>query len=175
MLKVANVTCQGKMLTVHGQETCRAGAKPARQFSRAMQIFLCLWTIKELISKEMNNDNDLNLHSMTKLSGWLCYCCRGNSLIGKMLLRTWPNYCELLQIGAHIKWLVIFLILYSESLGANVLCMTIGIWSNSRPGLWVPSSLCIRKSSVFFKFSGFLEPETLTSMAFSVLTGSLPH
>ena len=66
MLKVANLTCQGKMLTVHGQETCRAGAKPARQFSRAMQIFLCLWTIKELISKEMNNDNDLNLHSMTK-------------------------------------------------------------------------------------------------------------
>ena len=22
----------------------------------------------------MNNDNDLNLHSMTKFSGWLCYC-----------------------------------------------------------------------------------------------------
>ena len=22
----------------------------------------------------MNNDNDLNLHSMTKLSGWLRYC-----------------------------------------------------------------------------------------------------
>ena len=29
---------------------------------------------KESISKEMNNDNDLNLHSMTKLSGWLRYC-----------------------------------------------------------------------------------------------------
>ena len=76
-------------------------------------------------------------------------------------------------IGAYIKWLVIFLILYSESLGANVLCMCICIWSNSRPELWVPSSLCIRKSSVFFKYSGFLEPETLTSMGFSVLTGSL--
>ena len=25
----------------------------------------------ESISKEMNNDNDLNLHSLTKLSGWL--------------------------------------------------------------------------------------------------------
>ena len=24
----------------------------------------------------MNNDNDLNLHSMTKLSGWLGYCIR---------------------------------------------------------------------------------------------------
>ena len=36
--------------------------------------FLCLWTAyKESISKEMNNDNDLNLHSMPKLPGWLCY------------------------------------------------------------------------------------------------------
>ena len=25
----------------------------------------------------MNNDNDLNLHSMTKLSGWLRYWCLG--------------------------------------------------------------------------------------------------
>ena len=25
------------------------------------------------ISKEMNNDNELNLHSRTKLSGWLCH------------------------------------------------------------------------------------------------------
>ena len=24
----------------------------------------------------MNNDNDLNLHSMTKLSGWRRYCAR---------------------------------------------------------------------------------------------------
>ena len=30
----------------------------------------------ESSSKEMNNDNDLNLHSMTKLSGWLRYCVR---------------------------------------------------------------------------------------------------
>ena len=28
---------------------------------------------KESITKEMNNDNDLNLHSMTKLLGWLRY------------------------------------------------------------------------------------------------------
>ena len=54
-----------------------AVAKPARQFGHAMQIFLCLWTIKESISKEMNNDNDLNLHSMTKLSGWLHYWTLG--------------------------------------------------------------------------------------------------
>ena len=39
--------------------------QPARQFSHAME--------KKSISKEMNNDNDLNLHSMTKLSGWLRY------------------------------------------------------------------------------------------------------
>ena len=37
--------------------------------------FFCLYRpCKESISKEMNNDNDLNLHSMTKLSGWLRYC-----------------------------------------------------------------------------------------------------
>ena len=28
---------------------------------------------KEGISKEMNNDNDLNLHSMPKLLGWLTF------------------------------------------------------------------------------------------------------
>ena len=39
-----------------------------------MQIFCVYRPYKELISKEMNNDNDLNLHSMTKLSGWLRYC-----------------------------------------------------------------------------------------------------
>ena len=52
-----------------------AVAKPARQFGHAVQIFLCLCygLYKESISKEMNND-DLNLHSMTKLSGWLHYC-----------------------------------------------------------------------------------------------------
>ena len=48
-------------------------AKPARHLVMQMQIFLCFWPYKEWISKEMNNDNDLNLHSMTKLSGWLRY------------------------------------------------------------------------------------------------------
>ena len=43
----------------------------------------------------MNNDNDLNLHSMTKLSGWLRYClfytshftrveCNSNNLDSEM-------------------------------------------------------------------------------------------
>ena len=46
-------------------------AKPARHFGHAMPIFWVYRPYKESISKEMNNDNDLNLHSMTKLSGWL--------------------------------------------------------------------------------------------------------
>ena len=51
-----------------------AVARPAVHLVMQMQIFLSLWPYKESISKEMNNDNDLNLHSMTKLSGWLRYC-----------------------------------------------------------------------------------------------------
>ena len=39
--------------------------------------FFCVYRpYKESISKEMNNDNDLNLHSMTKSSGWLRYCVK---------------------------------------------------------------------------------------------------
>ena len=53
--------------------------KASRTFGHAMQIFLRLYRpYKESISKEMNND-DLNLHSVTKLSGWL-----GHWLIGKL-------------------------------------------------------------------------------------------
>ena len=33
--------------------------KPARRFSPAMQIFSCSLTVKQSISIEMNNDNDL--------------------------------------------------------------------------------------------------------------------
>ena len=36
---------------------------------------------KESIYKEMNNDYDLNLHSMTKLPGWLCYWQDSDSTI----------------------------------------------------------------------------------------------
>ena len=49
-------------------------AKPARQFVMLRKFFCVYRPYKESISKEMNNDNDLNLHSMTKLSGWLRYC-----------------------------------------------------------------------------------------------------
>ena len=42
-------------------------------FGHANVIFCVYRLYMESISKEMNNDNDLNLHSMTKLSGWLRY------------------------------------------------------------------------------------------------------
>ena len=49
-------------------------AKPGRHLVMQMPIFLCLLACKKSISNEMNNnDNDLNLHSMTKLSGWPRY------------------------------------------------------------------------------------------------------
>ena len=55
--------------------------KASLTFDHAMQIFLRLYRLKrESISKEMNND-DLNLHSVTKLSVWLCYW-----LIAKLIL-----------------------------------------------------------------------------------------
>ena len=43
-------------------------------WSRKCKFFCVYRPCKESISKEMNNDNDLNLHSVTKLSGWLRYC-----------------------------------------------------------------------------------------------------
>ena len=56
----------------------RISGKASPTFGHAMQIFLRLYgPYKESISKAMNND--LNLHSVTKLSGWLCYW-----LIGKL-------------------------------------------------------------------------------------------
>ena len=48
-------------------------AKPARHLVIQMQVFQCLQIDKESFSKEMNDD-DSNLHSMTKLSGWPRYC-----------------------------------------------------------------------------------------------------
>ena len=43
-----------------------------------MTVFIYLYVssgeASQTISKEMNNDNDLNLHCMTKLSGGLRYC-----------------------------------------------------------------------------------------------------
>ena len=48
-------------------------AKSARHLVMLCKFFCVYRPYKESISKEMNND-DLNLHSMTKLSGWLRYC-----------------------------------------------------------------------------------------------------
>ena len=62
----ANRTVEGKRIN--------PVAKPARQFGHMLCKFFCVYRpYKESISKEMNNDNDLNLHSMTKLSGCLRY------------------------------------------------------------------------------------------------------
>ena len=56
----------------------RNSGKASPTFGHVMQIFLRLYRpYKESISKAMNDD--LNLHSVTKLSGWLC-CW----LIGKL-------------------------------------------------------------------------------------------
>ena len=54
-----------------------AVAKTVRHLAVQMQIkfFIVYRLHKESISKEIKNDNDnLNLHTMTKLSGWLRYC-----------------------------------------------------------------------------------------------------
>ena len=48
--------------------------KPAWYLVMQMQILGVYRPYKESISKEMNNDIELNLHSMTKLSGCLRYC-----------------------------------------------------------------------------------------------------
>ena len=44
-------------------------ARPARLLVMQIQIFSVYRPYNESISRGMNNDNDLNLHSMTKLSG----------------------------------------------------------------------------------------------------------
>ena len=55
---------------MEGCHSLQPVAKPGRHLVMQMQIFL----YEESISEEMNNDDDLNLHSMTKLLGWLHYC-----------------------------------------------------------------------------------------------------
>ena len=46
-------------------------AKPTQHLVMQRQIFCVYKLYKESISQEMNND--LKLHSMTKLLDWLCY------------------------------------------------------------------------------------------------------
>ena len=47
-------------------------------FGHANANFLCLYCrpYKEPISKEINNDNHLNLHFHDQMLGWLRYCSR---------------------------------------------------------------------------------------------------
>ena len=47
--------------------------KASPTFGHENAFFWVYRSYKESISKEMNNDNDLKLHSMTKLPGWLRY------------------------------------------------------------------------------------------------------
>ena len=48
------------------QSGYRAVAKPADNLVMLCKFFCVYRPYKESISKEMNNDNDLNFHSMTK-------------------------------------------------------------------------------------------------------------
>ena len=62
------------MLRVFGPNPDSGEGRP--KLVMQVQIFWCLWCFgvkpkKESISKEMNNDNNSDLHSITKLSGWL--------------------------------------------------------------------------------------------------------
>ena len=51
---------------------CSGEGSPA--FGHANVKFFCVYRpYKESISKEMNNDNDLNLHLHDQMSGWLRY------------------------------------------------------------------------------------------------------
>ena len=85
-MKVTTRWKPGLKRSLKGHATrSHAVAKPARHLVMQMQIFLCFWPYKEWISKEINNDNDLNLHSMTKLSGWLRYWSH------VLLLRNWRS------------------------------------------------------------------------------------
>ena len=47
-----------------------AVAKPVRHLVMQMQFFCVYRPYKELVSKEMNNDNDLDLHSLMLV---ICY------------------------------------------------------------------------------------------------------
>ena len=51
----------GSAVTTGGARSCKC------------KFFSVYGPYKESISEEMNNDNDLNLHNMTRLSRWLRY------------------------------------------------------------------------------------------------------
>ena len=89
--------------------------------------FFCVYRLqKESISKEMNNDNDLNLHSMTKLSGWLRY---------------WAYLYEALGfIGENVRTIVRCInILILPDLCINILILLAGGYNNPRTeGITIP-------------------------------------
>ena len=57
--------------------------------------FFCVYRPhKEPISKEMNNDNHLNLHLHDQMSGWLRYCSRSVALVWRLgILVTGAWFC----------------------------------------------------------------------------------
>ena len=54
----------------------KAVAIEAKLLVMQIQIFSVYRPYNESIFREMNNDNDLNLHNITKLLGWLRYCTK---------------------------------------------------------------------------------------------------
>ena len=60
----------------HSVPSCCIGsvAKPARHLVTQNKFFCVYKPYKESISKEMNANNNLNLHLHDQMSGWLRYC-----------------------------------------------------------------------------------------------------
>ena len=67
----------------------RSAAKPADIWSCKCKFFCVYRPYKEPISKEMNNDNHLNLHLYDKMSGWLRYCSRSVALVWRLGIFAW--------------------------------------------------------------------------------------
>ena len=72
--------------------------------------FFCVYRpYKEPISKEINNDNHLNLHLHDQMSGWLRYCSRSVALVWRLgilvtgvVLCTWKTIIE--SSGLQLLW-----------------------------------------------------------------------
>ena len=65
-----------------------------------MHVFIRLY--KESISKEMNTDSDLNLHIMTKLSGWLHYCDTSDITEVAIKMGFLVPFGRILNINGHL-------------------------------------------------------------------------
>ena len=73
--------------------------------------FFCVYRpYKEPISKEMNNNNHLNLHLHEQMSGWPRYCSRSVALVlaarnfgnGRVVLCTWETIIA--SSGFQLLW-----------------------------------------------------------------------